>query len=200
MNKQKFLTDLRSALSGLPQDDIDERMAFFGEMIDDRMAEGMSEEEAIAGIGTVDDIRMQIVSDIPFPKLVKEKVKSNRRLHGWEIVLIILGFPVWFLLLAAAGAIIFSLYIVVWALIISLWAIEISLMACVLAGIAAAAVYFAQGDITPAIMILGAGLLCAGISIFMFFGCVAASKGILKLTKKAGGGIKSILIRKEHAK
>ncbi len=33
MNKQEFLTDLRKALSGLPQDDIEERIAFYGEMI-----------------------------------------------------------------------------------------------------------------------------------------------------------------------
>ena len=48
MDKHTFLTDLRGALSGLPQDDIEERVGFYGEMIDDRMEEGMSEEEAQA--------------------------------------------------------------------------------------------------------------------------------------------------------
>ena len=49
-------------------------------------------------------------------------------------------------------------------------------------------------------MMLGAALLIAGLSLFMFFGCVAASKGILKLTKKAGVGVKAMFIRKENAK
>lgn len=200
MNKQEFLTELRNALSELPQDDIEERIAFYNEMTDDRMEEGMSEEEAIAGIGMVDEIRKQIIADIPFPKIVKEKVKPKRSLRAWEVVLIVLGFPVWFLLIVAAGAIILSLYIVIWALILSLWAIEISLWACVLGGIAAAVVYFAQGDFIPALMMLGADLFIAGLSIFMLFGCVAASKGILKLTKKAGIGVKSMFIRKEIAK
>ena len=37
MCKQEFLTKLRSALSGLPQEEIDECLAFYAEMIDDRM-------------------------------------------------------------------------------------------------------------------------------------------------------------------
>ncbi len=43
MNKQAFLTQLRKGLSGLPQEDIEERLAFYSEMIDDRIEEGLSE-------------------------------------------------------------------------------------------------------------------------------------------------------------
>jgi len=199
MNKQAFLTHLRNALAGLPRDDIEERAAFYDEMIDDRMEEGMSEEDAVAGIGSVEEITAQIVADTPLPKLVREKLGSSRRLRAWEIVLIVLGFPVWFPLLIAAGAVILSLYIVAWALLVSLWAVEVSLWACVPGGIAAAAVCFAQGHAIPALMLLGAAILIAGLSIFMFCGCTAASGGILKLTKKAGVGIKSMFVRKESA-
>lgn len=198
MNKQEFLTELRNALNGLPQEDIEERIAFYGEMIDDRIEEGMSEEEAVAGIGTVEEVRQQIMADIPLAKLVKETIKPKRRWRVWEIILIILGFPVWFPLLVAAGAVLLSLYVVAWSLIISLWAIEVSLWACVLIGAAVAAVYLTQGQALPALMMLGAGVFSAGVSIFMFFGCVAASKGIVKLTKKALLGIKSLFIRKER--
>ena len=200
MNKEEFLTALRSSLAGLPQDDIEERVTFFGEIIDDRMEDGTGEEEAVAGIGPVEKIREQIVAEIPLPKLVREKVRPKRALRSWEIVLIVLGFPVWFPLLVAAGAVVLSLYIVLWALLIALWAIEVSLWLCVPTGIAAAAVYFAQGSAVPALMMLGAALLLAGLSIFAFFGCAAASKGVLALTKKVGLGIKSLFIRKENAK
>ena len=200
MNKQEFLSDLRSVLSGLPQDDIEERIAFYGEIIDDRMEEGITEEAAVAELGNINEIKTQIVADIPLPKLVKEKVKPKRALRSWEVVLIVLGFPVWFPLLAATSAIVLSLYIVVWALIFSLWAIEISLLACVLGGIAAAIVYFVNGNILPALMMLGAAFFIAGVSIFTFFGCIEASKGIFKLTKKAGVAFKSMFIRKERAK
>jgi uncharacterized membrane protein len=48
MGKQEFLTRLGKALSGLPREDIEERLNFYSEMIEDRMEEGLSEEEAVA--------------------------------------------------------------------------------------------------------------------------------------------------------
>ena len=42
MSKQAFLARLRKELSGLPKDDIEERLAFYEEMIDDRTEEGLS--------------------------------------------------------------------------------------------------------------------------------------------------------------
>ena len=48
MTKQAFLAALGERLVGLPQKDIEERLTFYSEMIDDRMEEGLSEEEAVA--------------------------------------------------------------------------------------------------------------------------------------------------------
>ena len=59
MRKQEFLAKLRKGLSGLPQDDIEERLIFYSEMIEDRKEEGLSEEEAVAAIGSVDEIVAQ---------------------------------------------------------------------------------------------------------------------------------------------
>ena len=77
MSKQEFLSRLLQALSGLPEDDVAERIAFYSESIDDRIEEGMSEEEAVACVGSVEEIRAQVLSEILLPKLVKEKVKPN---------------------------------------------------------------------------------------------------------------------------
>lgn len=46
MSKQEFLEQLRRGLSGLPREDIEERLKFYSEMLEDRMEEGLSEEEA----------------------------------------------------------------------------------------------------------------------------------------------------------
>lgn len=200
MNKEEFLTELKNVLSGLPQDDARERLAFYDEMIDDRIEEGASEQDAVASVGSVEKIVKDIVSDIPLTKLVKVKIKPKRTLNAWEIVLIVLGFPLWFPLLVAAGAVIFSLYVVALSLIISLWAVEISLLAGAIGGVAAAAVYIIQGSIIPFLAILGAGIFCAGISVFAFYACVLASKGIFGLTKNALLGFKTRLVRKENAK
>lgn len=87
MNKQEFLSGLRKGLSGLPQDDIEERLTFYSEMLDDRVEEGLSEEEAVSALGSVEEIVGQAVADIPLAKVVKERIKPKRRLRAWEIVL-----------------------------------------------------------------------------------------------------------------
>ena len=200
MNKAEFLAALESGLAGLPQDEIDERLAFYGEMIDDRMEEGLPEEEAVAGIGPVDRTVSQIISDIPLTRLVKEKIRPKRSLRAWEIVLIVLGFPLWFPLLAAAGAVVLSLYVVLWALILTLWAVFAAFAACAAGGIALAVVWIVRGSVVPGIAMIGLGLFSAGIAIFLFFGCVGATKGTARLTKKILLGIKTLFIRKESAK
>lgn len=200
MNKQEFLTQMQKALSWLPQEDIEERIAFYSEIIDDHIEEGMSEEQAIAEIGSVQEVTTQIVAETPLPRLVKEKVKPKRALRIWEIILIVLGFPVWFPLIIAAGAVILSLYIVVWALVISLWAFDISILISALGGIAISIVYFINANITPAFMTLAIAMFIGGLSIFILFGCVAVSKSIIKLTWKGVIGIKYMFINKETRK
>lgn len=200
MNKQEFLEYLRKGLSGLPQEDIEERLTFYSEMIDDRIEEGLSELEAVSAIGTVDAIITQILSDTPLTKLVKEKAKPKRTVKPWEIVLLILGSPIWLSLLIAAFAIILAAYTVVWSVVITLWSIEASFAACILGGIVSAAVFSFQGNGFAGLVMLSVGVICAGLSIFMLYGCKAATKGILLLTKKMALGIKSLFVGKEAAK
>ena len=53
MTKQEFLLNLRKGLLGLPPQDIEERLAFYNEMIEDRIEDGLSEEEAVAEMGRI---------------------------------------------------------------------------------------------------------------------------------------------------
>lgn len=199
MNKQEFLARLRKGLSGLPQDDIGERVSFYGEMIDDRMEEGFSEEEAVSGIGSADAIISQIVADIPLTKLVKEKVRPKRRLKAWEVVLLVLGSPIWLSLLIAGFAVILSLYVVLWSVLISLWAVFVSFAGCALGCTAGGIVLACSGRVPMGIAMISAGIVCAGLAIFMFFGCKAATKGIVILTKKLAVWIKNLFRKKEEA-
>ena len=54
MYKQEFLDKLAKGLSGLPKTEREERVAFYSEMIDDRVEDGMSEACAVAQIGEVE--------------------------------------------------------------------------------------------------------------------------------------------------
>ena len=159
MNKQEFLMALQYGLSGLPQADVAERLAFYSEMIDDRVEEGLTEEEAVAQIGPIDKVVAQIIEETPLTRIVKERIAPKHRTGAGEIILLVLGFPLWFPLLAAFAAIMFSFYIVIWSLVICLWAVEVSLWAAAFGGIVAGVTMILRGDGMQGLFMIGAGLI-----------------------------------------
>ncbi|MBP5654082.1 MAG: DUF1700 domain-containing protein [Clostridiales bacterium] len=200
MNKEEFITELRQRLAGLPQEDLDERISFYEEMISDRTEDGMSEEEAVAQIGSVDSVVEQIMSEIPLAKLVKEKVKPKRRMKTWEIVLLACGSPVWVPLLIAFSAVAFALYIVLWALVICVYAIDICFAVCSIGGIVSSVMFFMDGNPAAALYFIGASLILAGLAILMFYASVAVTKGVIKLTGKILLKIKSMFVGRRQEK
>ena len=185
MTKLEFLLALRDRLTGLPKEELEERLRFYSEMIEDRIEEGLSEEEAVASIGMVDEITEQLSAEIP-------TVKPAKKLKTWEIVLIALGFPVWFSLLIAAFAVVVSLYTSAWAVIISLWALFGALVSCAFGGVVAGIGFVLIGHSLPGLATIAAGTACTGCAVFLFYGCKVATKGLLLLTKKC-------FVRKEKA-
>lgn len=196
MNKQEFLAQLHKGLSGLPQDDIEKCLTFYSEMIEDQIEEGASEEEAVSAIGSVDEIVMQVTADIPLTKIAMERIRSERQLDGLKIkwILLILGSPIWLSLGFAAFTLVLSLYAVIWSLLASVWAIFAGLAACSVGGVLACVIFAAGGNGASGAAMLAAGFVCTGLSIFMFYGCRAASKGILMLSKKFAVWIKSFFV------
>lgn len=199
MSKQEFLTQLRKGLSGLPQNDIEERLMFYSEMIEDQMEDGVSEEEAVSTIGSVDEIVAQVVAETPLVKIAKERIKSKMRLRAGEIVLLVLGSPIWLSLGIATIAVIFSLYILLWAAIVCLWSVFASFVACSVGGATACVIFAVGGNGASGVAMLAAGIICAGLAIFLFYGCKAATKGAFMLTKKMAIRIKNCFIKKEVA-
>ncbi|MBQ9321119.1 MAG: DUF1700 domain-containing protein [Eubacterium sp.] len=199
MDKAQFLDELKRRLSGLPKSDLDERLLFYSEMIEDRMEDGLTEEEAVAGIGSVDEIIEQLMAEIPLSRLVKEKVKQRRSLKAWEILLLVLGSPVWLPLLIAAFAVCLSLYIVLWAVLISVWAVDLSLAVSAVGGLFMAAFDLVKSNPAGAAFMLGAAIVCAGLTILLFFGCLELTRGLLRLTKKMLLGVKAMFIGKEKS-
>ena len=194
MRKQEFLAQLRKGLSGLPQEDMEERLTFYSEMIDDRMEEGLTEEEAVSEIGAVNEVVSQIVAEIPLSRLVKESVRPKRTLRVWEIIFLVLGSPIWLPLSFAALTVFLAIYVVIWSVVISLWVVEASLAGGALGGAISGAVSVLQGAGPAGIALLGAGIFCAGAAIFLFFGCKEATKGIFLVTKKLFLGLKSLFL------
>ncbi len=200
MDKREFLARLEAGLRGLPPEDLAEHLSFYEEMIEDRMEDGLTEAEAVAGIGPVEDIVQQIVAETPLRKIVRERMRPKRKMRAWEIVLLALGSPIWLSLLISAFAVLLSVYVVIWSVIVSLWAVDLALLVSSAAGVLAGVVLICKGSVLTGLAAIGAGLMCLGLSIFLFYGCLVATKGAVMLTKKIALWIKSLFLRKEAAK
>lgn len=166
MTKQEFLLKLRKSLHGLPEEEIEERLLFFSEIIDDRIEEGMTEEEAVLKISADDEIAV-----------IKEQIKKKKTLKAWEIVLLILCSPIWFSLLIALAAVIFSLFV-------ALWSVFVLFASGAFGGIISGTVFIASGEALSGIAAVSAGMVLAGLSILTFYGCRYSTRGIFILTKK----------------
>ena len=196
MTKKDFLNQLSQALNGLPEKEIEERLSFYSEMIDDRIEEGLSEEEAVAQMGSIEKIVFQIMREIPLSSLVKEKIKPKRNLNFWNILLIMLGFPLWFPILLSVFAVFISVYIVIWCIIIGIWAVVVSLIASAL-GCAVAFVFsLIFGNPLTAVALLSVSLVLAGISIFGVLFALLCAKVLLFITKKFALWVKSLFLKK----
>lgn len=122
MKKQEFISELQRLLSKLPAREVRERLVFYSEMIDDKKEEGLSEEDAVASVGTPKAIASQITDEI---RSQKKKTKEKRKLKPWEITVLILGSPLWIAFLAVAASVVLSIFAVMLSVNLALWALEI---------------------------------------------------------------------------
>lgn len=197
MNKAEFLAALREKLSGLPEEDFNRSVDYYTEMIDDRVEDGMSEEEAVACLGSMDEIITQILSEVSLPKLVKEKVKPKRALAVWEIILIIISAPIWFPIVLSVVTTILSAYLSIWMMVLSLYLLDLSIAISGIAFIGLAIAELLKGAFAVFGALLGFGLVALGVSILLFFTFNLITKGIIYVSKKVLLGIKSLFIRKK---
>jgi uncharacterized membrane protein len=199
MRKQEFIDILETKLSGLPKSDLKDRIIFYSELIDDYIENGLTEDEAVLKIGNVDDIVNEILQDTSLFKLAKEKFKPKNKLNRWLLMLICIGSPIWFSLLAAGLSVILVLYVSLWSVIISLWSVVLSLFITSAAGLLTGIVFLFTTNIISGILFIALALICAGLSIFLYYSTIYFTKLLCKLTKKILLGLKKCLVRKEEA-
>lgn len=197
MKKVDYLNELRKRLTGLPQEDIDDRVSFYGEMIDDRIEEGLSEEEAIESIGSIESIIAQTMSETPLTKLVKEKIRPKRDLKAWEIILLVLGAPLWIPVVLGAIICILALYFTIWVFIASMYVVDLCLAGSVFASLAGIFVYLKSLNVAGALFAFGSGLAMAGLAIILLIGCIWLTKCLIRFTGSGLLGVKTSFVGKE---
>ena len=192
MNKAEFTQQLTNSLAGLSQYDINRSVDYYTEMIDDRVEDGMTEEDAVAALGSIDEIRSKILEEVPITKIVKEKMTPKRSFGAGEIVLLVLGAPLWIPLLLAGIVVILAIYISFWGIIFSLYVADLSVFISGLAGLIVAAIK--PGGPLGALFYAGCGIALIGAAILLFFGFNQVTKGLLFISKMIILGIKKMFV------
>ncbi len=201
MLRNEYLDTLKTRLSENDIPNIDGMIEFYGEMIDDRMEDGMNEEEAVAAMEDIDKIVAQARLDRPLPALMLDKVKESHKKAdksskgGLWIALAIIGFPVWLPLVLSFLAVVFSLYISLWGIVISIYAVEFSLgisaIACFLCGFTVVLGYI---PFATAIALWGCSFLLAGITLLLWKPILAITKGMIYMIKWLFRKIKGLFV------
>lgn len=198
MTKREFLEELRGRLAQLPRDEVEKQLAYYAELIDDMMEDGILEERAVEKLGDAGKIAQTVLQEMPLHMLVKSRVKPGGGWTALSIVLLILGAPIWLPIALAMFAVLLTVYLVIWSVVVVLFAAVLAIALCGLALIVA--IFLFPATLSLKIFSFGAGLALGGLSILAFFGALAAAKGLLRLTVIIARGIKSLFIRKENVK
>lgn len=174
MRKNEFLKKLSRQLRGVRTEERQRTLSFYDEMISDAVEDGLDEEQAVARLGSIESIAARVIAEAQESGEIKPKGQP------FSTALIIIGSPLWLVLLIVAAVIILAVYIVVWSVIISLFAAVAALAAGGLAG-AVSLVLFVGRNAALAFFGFGAGLVCAGL-------CVLCAYPVWLLTKRLAVG------------
>ena len=189
MRKQEFLDRLGQLLACLPADQVAESQAFYAEAIDDRMEEGMTEEEAVAAMGSPGEAAEAILDDLPAVPRAVAKTKRKSKVLLW--VLVIVGSPIWLSLLVAFGITALAVYACIWIFAACIWVIAAALVVaapvCWLFALDGATL----GLFPFALAYAGSGLLALGLGLLTGYGALAATRQLARLSAAWGRKIAS---------
>lgn len=195
MNKEEYLDALRRALAQMPAEELEKQLGYYDELISDMCEEGMSETEAVAQLGEPGAVAKELLAALPLGTLVKSSIKPKKDWSPLSVLLIVLGFPLWFPLLAAFAAVILSILVTVWALALSFGAVVLALGLSALA-IPIAAVAGLITEFSPLVLV-GTMLAAAGLCVLGALALPPLFRGVAALCRAIWRGIKSIFIKKE---
>ena len=191
MNKREFLRSLSASLRGMPRGERAQSLEYYGEMIQDRMEEDLSEEEAVARLGSADEIARQILEG------GGAQGKQGRRAPVWMIALIVLGSPVWLALLFAFLAVVLAAYIVAWSLIAALYAVLLGMAVCGPFGALGLVAEIVKGNFALAVLLLGGGCALLGLALLALPWLNRATVAVARASAWCAQGILRIFERRK---
>lgn len=194
MNKAEFIAKLEDKLRGLPQSDINKSLDYYSEMIDERIDEGMDENEAVAQLGDINDIATQILMETPLPELVKAKAKAKSKISAGEAALLAMGSPLWITLLIAAAIVALAVYVIIWSFIGAVYCGIVAMAAegalCLVAGVS----YLIKNSMQNGLLLVGLCPLFIGGALMLLPPANCLAKQIIKLSRSVVIWVKSIVV------
>lgn len=184
MTKQLFLNELSAVLHGLPREERYRTLSYYDELIDDRMEDGQSEEDAVESLGSPEQIAREILGEEEPP------VSTGTGRKVWLIILLVLGFPFWGSLLLAAAIVLLCVYICLFLPAFVLGVMALAFLAGALIGVVGTP--FLIWDVGLLTGGLPAGLFQLGMSVALLGLAVLSALGFYftgKATVKAGRAI-----------
>ena len=199
MSRDAFIGELRHRMAGVPQQTVERTVDYYSELIADSVEDGLSEEEAVARLGSIEEIVASVVKDTPLTQIVETRIQERKKKgsSGWVIALLILGAPVWLPVLIAVLAVLFALFIALWAVVIALWAVVAAVILTGLAAMVAGVVELCRLHLPQGLVLLGGGLVCLGLCALLFLLMKLITVGTVKLCKWLWVGIKSLFVGKK---
>ena len=181
MTRDEFLGRLGELLSCLPAEQVEETKAFYAEAIADRMEDGMSEEEAVAAMGTPGEVAEATLDELPAVPRAIARTKRKSTALLWALAIV--GSPVWIPLLLAFVAVAAAVYICIWVLALCVWIVAAAFGG---AGVVLVLLFAVDGIIighVPYVLTsMGMGFASIGVALLVGAGAWTASKQIARLS------------------
>ncbi|MBQ4072017.1 MAG: DUF1700 domain-containing protein [Clostridia bacterium] len=157
MTKNEFLDKIREGLKDLSSVDVDRTVDFYKEIIEDRVEEGRTEEEAVAALGDVEliieNVKKENETD-PVPTEAKKPREARGMGEGAKGALGIL---------ISIGSIIYS--ILFYAVIIALGMSAVALGGVAVSSLPAAILSIFSGTLAQVLLMLGVTAIGAALSV-----------------------------------
>ena len=176
--KAGFLKALSQKLSVLPKEEREKSLNFYEEIIDDKIEEVLTVQEAVESLGSIDEI----VADILENSSVDGQTTAEKKgIPLWaRICLLVVSSPLWCMA--------YIVMLIAFVCILILGIIEASFALMVVSGIAQAVLDFICKYNAHAVFCLGIAIMSAGLGMVLFkpidLAMVKSSKFLWEMTVK----------------
>ena len=181
MNKQEFMQLLEQRIKLLPLSERHRLINFYNEALEDRIEEGMSEEDAVASLDGLDELSLNLYDEIKEEPIEKDK-RTNIIPCAVKWFLIVLASPIWLMI-----PVILLILLLVWGLLLVILLVFglCFLIMAVCGFFLMPSVYSA--NFTSFVVLVGTVLLSIGLAPWCWFGFKAWTPTFVNCCKSMPG-------------